>query len=135
MPEEKAAYELPNGQLDSPRYSAVLYDRDTGIFYDASNTERNAVFGHDIHGMVIVCGAKFIDGEWKTVYEVYLGEDYALETKYDEEGNVISEIQYSEDDQYEVVNSIYTGYAKTVDKHRSLWVNYDWELIGYFLIR
>ncbi len=56
-----------------------------------------------------MCGAKFIDGEWKTVYEMYLGEDYALETKYDEEGNVISEIQYSEDDQYDVVNSIYTG--------------------------
>lgn len=129
MPEEKAAYELPNGQLDSPRYSAVLYDRDTGIFYDASNTERNAVFGHDIHGMVIVCGAKFIDGEWKTVYELYLGkkrEDYALETKYDEEGNVISEIQYSEDDQYDVVNSIYTGCELSLC---SFWPDYTEEEI------
>lgn len=49
-------------------------------------------YHHDIHDMVIVCGARFIDGEWKTVYELYLGKEgdgYARETKYDEEGNVI----------------------------------------------
>lgn len=108
-PEEKAEYESQDNLSDGPIYTTVLYDRDTRIFYDANATERNAIYGHDIHGMVIVCGAKFIEGEWKTVYEMYLGEDYARETKYDEEGNVISEIQYSEDDQYDVVNSIYTG--------------------------
>lgn len=108
-PDEKAEYESPDTLSDGPIYTTVLYDRDTRIFYDANATERNAIYGHNIHGMVIVCGAKFADGEWKTVYEMYLGEDYARETKYDEEGNVISEIQYSEDEQYDVVNSIYTG--------------------------
>lgn len=129
-PEEKALYDGGIFPTTAPMYQAVLYDRDTGIFYDASNTERNAVFGHDIHGTVIVCGAKFIDGEWKTVYELYLGkkrEDYALETKYDEEGNVISEIQYSEDDQYDVVNSIYTECELSLC---SFWPDYTEEKIA-----
>lgn len=112
-PEENTAYETEDETLDGSRcLRAVLYDRDSGIFYDASNTERNALYGHDIHDTVILCGARFIDGQWKTVYELYLGEegaDYARETKYDEEGNVISEILYSEAEHYDAVNRIYTG--------------------------
>ena len=102
----------PEDREDNSRYETVLYDRDTGIFYDASNTERNALYGHDIHDMVIVRGAKYIDGEWRTVYEMYLGkesEDYARETRYDEEGNIISETLYSGDEQYDVINNIYLG--------------------------
>lgn len=108
-PEEKASYEgiFPT---TAPMYQAVLYDRDMRIFYDASNTESNVLYGHDIKGMVIVCGAKFIDGEWKTVYELYLGEegeDYAREMKYDEEGNVISEITCTVEEHYDLVNDLY----------------------------
>lgn len=65
---------------------------------------------HDIHDMVIVCGARFIDGEWKTVYELYLGKEgdgYARETKYDEEGNVISETTCTVEEHYDWVNGIY----------------------------
>lgn len=112
IPEKKDVFEIEEEGSDHYPYETVLYDRDTGIFYDASNTERNAIYGHDIHDMVILSGAKFIDGEWKTVYELYLGresEDYVREIKYDGEGNVISENVYSEAEQYDVVNSIYTG--------------------------
>ena len=102
----------PEDREDNSIYETVLYDRDTGIFYDASNTERNALYGHDIHDMVIVRGAKYIDGEWRTVYEMYLGkesEDYARETRYDDAGNIISETLYSGDEQYDVINNIYLG--------------------------
>lgn len=104
-PEEKATY---NGIYNStsPVYKAVLYDRDTRIFYDIWNIDMWH-YDHDLHGMVIICGARFIDGEWKTVYELYLGEeeeDFARETKYDEEGNVISETIYTEEEHYGIVN-------------------------------
>ena len=100
-PEEKASYDGVFGTA-SPKYTAVRYDRDTGIFYD--------VYRDDIHEMVIACGAKFIDGEWKTVYELYLGgesEDYAREIRFDKEGNVISEITYTEEEHYGLVNTIF----------------------------
>lgn len=99
----------PDDRSDVTKYHTVLYDRDAGIFYDASDTERNAIYGHDLHGSTIVCGARFIDGEWKTVYEMYLGEDYALETKYDEEGNIISETTCTVEEHYDLINDIYRG--------------------------
>ncbi len=108
-PEEKALY---NGIFNYtfPGYAAVRYDRDTRTFYDVWNTVRHDRYDNDIHDMVIVCGARFIDGEWKTVYELYLGkegEGYARETKYDEEGNIISETTCTEEEHYDLVNDIY----------------------------
>lgn len=106
-PEEKALY---NGifNVNPPRYQAVDYDRDSRIFYDFWDIKMHSLH-HDIHDMVIVCGARFIDGEWKTVYELYLGkegEDYARETKYDDEGNIISEITCTEEEHYDLANKI-----------------------------
>lgn len=123
-PEEKALY---NGIFNStfPGYRAVHYDRDNRIFYDFWDIKMH-VLHHDIHDMVIVCGAKFIDGEWKTVYELYLGkegENYARETKYDEEGNVISETIYTEEEHYDLVNKLY-------EEEREL-VLYEFMLFDY----
>lgn len=101
---------VPEDRENNSIYESVLYDRDTGIFYEASVTERNALNGQDIHDLVIVRGAKYVDGEWRTVYEMYLGkesENYARETRYDEEGNIISETLYSGDEPYDVINKIY----------------------------
>lgn len=109
MTEEKASYDGVFGTA-SPEYTAVRYDRDTGIFYDFFDIVHYSYYRHDIHGMVILCGARFIDGEWKTVYELYLGgegEDYAREIRYDEEGNVISEITCTEEEHYDLANAIY----------------------------
>lgn len=109
-PEEKALYNLPNGKLASPIYAIVRYDRENRIFYDVMYIVANDYFQRDIHDRIIVCGAKFIDGEWKTVYELYLGEegeDYARETKYDEEGNIISEITCTEEEHYDLVKNLY----------------------------
>ena len=55
-----------------------FYDRDTGIFYDASVTERNALAGQDIHDLIIVCGTQYIDGEWRTVYEIICQQRYGV---------------------------------------------------------
>lgn len=135
IPEKRDVFEIEEEKSDHYPYEAVLYDRDTGIFYDASNTEENALYGHEIHDMVILSGAKFIDGEWKTVYELYLGrksEDYAREIKYDGEGNIISDIQYSEAEQYDVVNSIYTGCELSLCSFYPDWTSEEIVMDGGF---
>lgn len=95
--EEKALYELPNGRYDDPIYNSVRYDRDSRTFYDDSWIRYGSNTHNYIGDRIVSCGARFVDGEWKTVYEMYLGEeeDYARETKYDEEGNVVSETEYT----------------------------------------
>ena len=106
-PKERALYNSVY-KFTSPVYKAVDYDRDSRIFYDTWTNMQDT--RHDIHDMVIVCGARFIDGEWKTVYELYLGkagEDYARETKYDDEGNIISEIIYTDNEYRSIVSNIY----------------------------
>lgn len=102
--EEKTLYELPDGRYDSPIYSSVFYDRNSSTFYDNSWFMYNSITNRSINDRIVSCGARFVDGEWKTVYEMYLGgqkEDYARETKYDEEGNVISEMVYTLEEYYE----------------------------------
>ena len=88
----------------------IRYDRDSGIFYDVNAVVMHDCNHEDIHDMFIVFGAKVINGEWRTVYELYLGEegeDYAREIKYDDEGNVTSEIICTEEEHYDLVREIY----------------------------
>lgn len=108
-PEEKASYQNVFFNTTFPAYQAVYYDRDTQTFYDLWNIDMETrMHGHqDLYDSVIVCGARFMDGEWKTVYELYLGrenEDYAKETEYDGEGNVISEKIYTEEEHFALPN-------------------------------
>lgn len=109
--EERAAHEGWERGKVAPYFWAVGYDRDSRIFYDFSKLRGNGNY-YTIYGMVTIFGAQFIDGEWKTVYELYLGEkgaDYAIEIKYDAEGNVISETRYTEMEHRNLADSIYTG--------------------------
>ena len=98
-----SAYESIYG-TSVPYYETVYYDRDTGIFNDVNTIAMNKY--NDIHDMFTVFGAKVVNGEWRTIYELYLGgegEDYAREVKYDDEGNVISEIICTEEEHYDLV--------------------------------
>ena len=107
--EEMSSYESVS-HTPVPLYETILYDRDSGIFYDVNAVVRHDYNHRDIHDLFIVFGAKVINGEWRTVYELYLGEegeDYAREIKYDEEGNVISEIICTEEEHYDLVREIY----------------------------
>lgn len=91
---------------DDSTYMTVLYDKDTGIFYDISYIhQRNIQYDR-----IIMRGAKFVDGKWKTVYELYLGteeENYVREIKYDEEGNVILENTYPVAEINDLINEFY----------------------------
>lgn len=107
---EKALYEGLNGGYDDPRYSSVCYDRDSRTFYDDSLVMYWSITDNDISGRIVSCGARFVDGEWKTVYEMYLGEDYARETRYDEKGNVVSEEIYTLEEYIESTLARYDTY-------------------------
>ncbi len=100
VPDGKAVYD------DASTYMTVLYDKDTGIFYDISYIHQRNIQ----YDSIIMRGAKFVDGKWKTVYELYLGteeENYVREIKYDEEGNIISETIYTVADINDLINEFY----------------------------
>lgn len=98
---------VPDGEaVYDATYMTVLYDKDTGIFYDISYIhQRNIQYEN-----VIMRGAKFVDGKWKNIYELYLGteeENYVREIKYDEEGNIISENTYPVAEINDLINEFY----------------------------
>lgn len=124
-PEEITSYEEWRW-IFAPFYQGTCYDRETGIFYDTYEMAEQYYYGH-----YIVCGAKFINGEWRTVYELYLGEegeDYARETKYDESGNVNSEITYTEEECYAIVGEIYD--ACELNLYDERYLNLDKEEVN-----
>lgn len=91
---------------DDSTYMTVLYDKDTGIFYDISYIHQRNIQ----YDSIIMRGAKFVNGKWKTVYELYLGteeENYVREIKYDEEGNIISESIYPVAEINDLINEFY----------------------------
>ncbi len=91
---------------DGSTYMTVLYDKNTGIFYDISDIHQRNIQ----YDSIIMRGAKFVDGKWKTVYELYLGteeENYVREIKYDEEGNIISENTYPVVEINDLINEFY----------------------------
>lgn len=110
--EETYAYEgmiVPDGKAvydEDSFFVSVLYDKDTATFYDVSS-----IYQYDfIYGSVIIRGVKFVDGEWKTVYQIYFGtenENNVMEIKYNEEGDLISETTYAIGEINNLIDKLY----------------------------
>lgn len=86
---------------NAPRiHEYTIFNRDTQIFYNMDDYI-------DIYFDDIIYGVRFVDGEWKIVYELcFDNDDFVREIQYDEKGNLISDIEITRAEGMNIIDTL-----------------------------